>query len=87
MDGLEATKLIREAGYTGPIVALSAWSHESNVKVLLLHSLHQMLDTNNLLQQNCHEAGMDDFVFKPIRGERLRFVLDTYFPAEDAENQ
>ncbi|KAE9966659.1 hypothetical protein BLS_006869 [Venturia inaequalis] len=68
MDGLEATKLIREAGYTGPIVALSAWSHESNVK-------------------NCHEAGMDDFVFKPIRGERLRFVLDTYFPAEDAENQ
>lgn len=34
MDGLEATKLIREAGYKGPIVALSAYSDEANVKVL-----------------------------------------------------
>jgi osomolarity two-component system sensor histidine kinase SLN1 len=33
MDGLEATRLIREAGYKGPIVALSAYSDEANVKV------------------------------------------------------
>jgi osomolarity two-component system sensor histidine kinase SLN1 len=28
MDGLESTRLIREAGYTGPIVALSAFGEE-----------------------------------------------------------
>lgn len=35
MDGLEATKLIRTAGYKGPIVALSAYSDEANVKVCI----------------------------------------------------
>ncbi|QDS71075.1 hypothetical protein FKW77_008897 [Venturia effusa] len=67
MDGLEATKLIRKAGYKGPIVALSAYSDEANVK-------------------SCHEAGMDDFVSKPIQLPRLKLVLKTFCPAEDAEN-
>ena len=63
MDGLEATKLIRQAGYKGPIVALSAYSDEANVK-------------------GCHEAGMDDFVSKPIQMPRLKLVLKTFCPAE-----
>ncbi|TID26297.1 hypothetical protein E2P81_ATG00772 [Venturia nashicola] len=67
MDGLEATKLIREAGYKGPIIALSAYSDEANVK-------------------SCHEAGMDDFVSKPIQLPRLKLVLKTHCAAEDAEN-
>ncbi|KIW08923.1 hypothetical protein, variant [Verruconis gallopava] len=63
MDGLEATRLIRQAGYKGPIVALSAYSDEANVK-------------------SCHEAGMDDFVSKPIQLPRLKLVLKTFCPTE-----
>jgi osomolarity two-component system sensor histidine kinase SLN1 len=65
MDGLEATRLIRKAGYTGPIVALSAYSDDTNIK-------------------HCHEAGMDDFVSKPIQLPRLKLVLKTFCPAEYA---
>jgi osomolarity two-component system sensor histidine kinase SLN1 len=32
MDGLEATRLIRAAGFAGPIVALSAYSDDTNIK-------------------------------------------------------
>jgi osomolarity two-component system, sensor histidine kinase SLN1 len=61
MDGLEATRLIRETGYKKPIVALSAYSDDTNVK-------------------GCHDAGMDDFVSKPIQLARLKLVLKTYCP-------
>lgn len=63
MDGLEATKLIRELGFKRPIVALSAYSDDTNVK-------------------GCHDAGMDDFVSKPIQLARLRLVLKTFCPDE-----
>jgi osomolarity two-component system sensor histidine kinase SLN1 len=65
MDGLEATRLIREAGYRKPIVALSAYSDDTNVK-------------------GCHDAGMDDFVSKPIQLARLKLVLKTFCPEEYA---
>jgi osomolarity two-component system, sensor histidine kinase SLN1 len=65
MDGLEATRLIRETGYKKPIVALSAYSDDTNVK-------------------GCHDAGMDDFVSKPIQLARLRLVLKTFCPDPDA---
>lgn len=32
LDGLQSTRLIRQMGYRAPIVALSAFSEESNVK-------------------------------------------------------
>ena len=32
LDGLQSTRLIREMGYSAPIVALTAFSEESNVK-------------------------------------------------------
>ncbi|KAK8173343.1 hypothetical protein IWX90DRAFT_381988 [Phyllosticta citrichinensis] len=32
LDGLQSTRLIREAGYSAPIVALTAYAEESNVK-------------------------------------------------------
>ncbi|KAF2668899.1 hypothetical protein BT63DRAFT_373730 [Microthyrium microscopicum] len=59
MDGVQATKLIREYGCRKPIVALSAYSDDTNVK-------------------SCRDAGMDDFVSKPIQIARLRLVLKTY---------
>ena len=33
LDGIQSTRLIREAGYSAPIVALTAYAEESNVKV------------------------------------------------------
>ena len=32
LDGIQSTRLIREMGYSAPIVALTAFSEESNVK-------------------------------------------------------
>lgn len=32
LDGIQSTKLIREMGYSAPIVALTAFAEESNVK-------------------------------------------------------
>ena len=32
LDGLQSTRLIREMGYSAPIVALTAFAEESNVK-------------------------------------------------------
>ncbi|KAF2401973.1 hypothetical protein EJ06DRAFT_370004 [Trichodelitschia bisporula] len=68
MDGLEATRLIRTAGFRGPIVALSAYSDDTNVK-------------------GCHDAGMDDFVSKPIQLARLKLVLKTFCSQEYEANR
>ena len=32
LDGIQSTRLIREMGYSAPIVALTAFAEESNVK-------------------------------------------------------
>jgi CheY-like chemotaxis protein len=32
LDGLESTRLIRQMGYSAPIIALSAFAEESNIK-------------------------------------------------------
>ena len=33
LDGLQSTRLIRQSGFSAPIVALTAYAEESNVKV------------------------------------------------------
>lgn len=35
LDGLQSTRLIRQAGYSAPIVALTAYAEEQNVKECL----------------------------------------------------
>lgn len=61
MDGLEATRLIREqeqgTGGHVPIVAMTA------------HAMRQD-------QERCLDAGMDDYVSKPINAEALYATLD-----------
>jgi osomolarity two-component system sensor histidine kinase SLN1 len=61
LDGLQSTRLIREMGYSAPIVALTAFAEESNVL-------------------ECKDAGMDDFMSKPIKRPALKQVLSRYCP-------
>jgi CheY-like chemotaxis protein len=65
MDGLEATRRIREAEKVGrrksrtPIVALTASTLEGD-------------------RQVCNDAGMDDFLAKPLDPQALTAVFDRY---------
>lgn len=55
MDGLEATRAIRE---------LEGTNKQSHTPVIAM--------TANPDKQKCLDAGMNDFVFKPVRLEELR---------------
>jgi osomolarity two-component system sensor histidine kinase SLN1 len=49
LDGLQSTRLIRASGFSSPIVALTAYAEESNVKVRTFHLNHPgHLLTHNL---------------------------------------
>ncbi|KAK2027731.1 hsp90-like protein [Colletotrichum zoysiae] len=43
LDGLQSTKLIRKMGYTAPIVALTAFSEESNVRECMESGMDEFL--------------------------------------------
>lgn len=43
MDGLQSTRLIRKMGYSAPIVALTAFSEESNVKECMESGMDEFL--------------------------------------------
>ncbi|TNF30264.1 MAG: PAS domain S-box protein [Deltaproteobacteria bacterium] len=59
VDGLEATRRLREAGHTLPIIALTASAMQQDI-------------------DRCKEAGMDDFIPKPIESARLYKTLARY---------
>lgn len=62
MDGLEATRLIRQTPIKQPvIVALTANTIEGT-------------------QQSCLDAGMDDFLNKPIKLEELMMKFEKWYP-------
>lgn len=69
MDGLEATRRIREAeagtGWRIPIVAVTANAMEAD-------------------REACFAAGMDDFLAKPVMLDGLRAILDRLVPDEEA---
>lgn len=72
MDGLEATRLIRDlerqkGGYT-PIVAMTA------------HAFNEA-------RQKCLDAGMDDFVSKPIQLDAVSAVLEIVAPLKRKPRQ
>jgi PAS domain S-box-containing protein len=60
MDGLEATKAIREKGFdTIPIVAMTAHAMKGD-------------------REMCFEAGMDDYITKPIKRELVFEILEKW---------
>ncbi len=65
MDGLDATKEIREleraSGRHVPIIALTAAAMKEEM-------------------EKCYQAGMDDFITKPVDAKKLKTILDKYSP-------
>jgi len=43
LDGIQSTRLIREMGYSAPIVALTAFAEESNVKECYASGMNHFL--------------------------------------------
>lgn len=43
LNGLESTRLIRQSGYTAPIVALSAYSEDTNIKECLESGMNDFI--------------------------------------------
>ncbi|MGK0445728.1 MAG: signal transduction histidine kinase [Bermanella sp.] len=56
MDGVEATKAIRQLGYAGKIIAVTANASEQD-------------------RQACLDAGMNDFIAKPVEMDALEAIL------------
>ncbi|KAI9761302.1 MAG: hypothetical protein M4579_001092 [Chaenotheca gracillima] len=71
VDGLQSTRLIREMGFSAPIVALTAFAEESNVQEYFKGLA----------------SGMDYFLAKPIRRPALKQVLKTYCTTIPEENE
>ena len=67
MDGLEATRRIRQQGLTLPVLAMTAG----------------VLSTE---RDNCLQAGMDDFIAKPVVQAQMLATIERYLqvPPEDA---
>jgi len=60
IDGLEATRLIRQSGARQPwIVAMTAHALQGD-------------------RERCLNAGMDDYISKPVRLDALRSALDRF---------
>ena len=65
LDGLEATKIIRErekeSGEHVPVIAMTANAMKGD-------------------REKCLDAGMDDYIAKPIRSDKLFNILEKYAP-------
>lgn len=66
MDGLEASRRIRETGSEVPIIALTANASSSD-------------------RDECFEAGMNDFVSKPIEPNVLTDIIDRWVAEDPAD--
>ncbi|WP_084191085.1 ATP-binding protein [Methylomarinum vadi] len=67
MGGLEATQLLRNVGYGGAIIALTA-----NATVTI--------------KQQCHDAGFDDFLSKPIELDAFFTTLNRFLKTPPSIN-
>ncbi|WP_157058952.1 ATP-binding protein [Loktanella sp. 5RATIMAR09] len=67
MDGITATRKLRDLGFTIPIIGLTANAFAED-------------------RQRCLDAGMDDFLAKPVTRSKIAYIFETYAtPAEPAQ--
>lgn len=85
MDGLDSTRLIRQSGFSAPIVALTAYAEE--VCICYTRIDLSVLTTAQSNVKQCMESGMDFFLSKPIRRPALKHVLKTYCPPIEEEDE
>ena len=71
VDGYEATKKIRE---------IEASSDEKHTLIIAITANAMSGD-----KQKCLDAGMDDYISKPIKGENLQAKLAQYFTVQNQE--
>jgi signal transduction histidine kinase/CheY-like chemotaxis protein/HPt (histidine-containing phosphotransfer) domain-containing protein len=71
MNGYEATAAIRELE--------QATSSGQHIPIIALTGSEQQGD-----QERCIEAGMDDYIAKPVIYEQLKYVLAQWLPAESS---
>ncbi len=67
MDGYEATRAIRASEDGGPRVAIVAMTS----------------DTVDSVREACFDAGMDDYLAKPVTGETLGEAIERWRPGEE----
>ena len=70
MDGLEATRLVRDPGS-------AVLNHEVPIIAMTAHAMQGD-------KERCLEAGMDDYVTKPISPQTLAEALDRWLPREES---
>ncbi len=67
MDGYEATRIIRDPGS-------NVRNHDVPIVAMTAHAMKGD-------REKCIEAGMDDYISKPIRPEKLGQMMDKYLPS------
>jgi CheY-like chemotaxis protein/HPt (histidine-containing phosphotransfer) domain-containing protein len=73
MDGLEATRIIRDA--QSPVL-----NHKVPIIAMTAHALQGD-------RQNCLQAGMNDYLSKPVSPQALVEALNTWLPKETPEKR
>jgi osomolarity two-component system sensor histidine kinase SLN1 len=85
VDGLQASRLIRQLGFVAPIIALTAYTEVFCTRYLARSGIDLMQQERNV--QDCLNSGMDFFLSKPIRRPALEHVLETYYPARTSQDE
>jgi osomolarity two-component system sensor histidine kinase SLN1 len=75
LDGLQSTRLIRQMGYSAPIVALTAFAEESNVRECYDSGMDEFL--RYARRRHAQHSTNQNFS-KPIRRPALKQVLKKF---------
>ena len=76
LDGLQSTRLIRQMGYSAPIVALTAFAEESNVKECYDSGMDMFL--RSVITRADIGSNLNLASSKPIRRPALKQVLKKF---------
>ena len=81
MDGFEATRIIRN--YKSGITNDDGGVHLPHIIPIIAMTAHAMRGD----RERCLEAGMNDYITKPVSPQSLAEVLDKWLPKENDESR